>query len=274
MTETDQDLEMEEEISEDVAAPQSQQGEAATAAKSKKVKDPCIICSKNTGSGGAIQCTICTMWCHTKCSGLSKEILKGLEVQARELGITYWACRSCTSFNHKVNTQLREVNKRQDATDKKVEENKQRIEAVNKVAEEAKNEVRAQANQIEELEMRLERKMAEELREREARRLNLIIHGVPELNANIPNNRDRMEKDKEECERIFKAMGARTRAQDLRFCRRIGERRDVPRPIVIGVSTELEKKIIMDRARELRFTAFEQVSIVPDLTKSQRRDEQ
>ena len=47
-----------------------------------------------------------------------------------------------------------------------------------------------------------------------------------------------MEQDKIECERLFVAMKARTRYQAIRFCRRIGERGEDPRPLVFGVFTE------------------------------------
>jgi hypothetical protein len=71
------------------------------------------------------------------------------------------------------------------------------------------------------------------MQEREVRRMNLILHGVDEQSDKIRGNRERMEKDKARCELIFNAMRARTRKEDLRFCRRIGERGDEPRPIVI-----------------------------------------
>ena len=65
-----------------------------------KSKYPCLYCAKNCASG-AIQCTICTLWAHRACTKLSKEAIKGLEVQAKEVGLAYWACRSCLSFKNK-----------------------------------------------------------------------------------------------------------------------------------------------------------------------------
>ena len=49
------------------------------------VKDPCIFCGKNC-TKGTIQCTICALWAHMAFTGLSKEALKGLEVQTKEVG--------------------------------------------------------------------------------------------------------------------------------------------------------------------------------------------
>ena len=133
---------------------------------------------------------------------------------------------------------------------------------------------RDQSKGAENLADRMEQAMEEELREREARRLNLVLHGVAEPGQDIKNPRDRMEMDKEECERIFMAMRARTRKHQLRFCRRVGERGTEPRPLVIGVHTEDEKRHLLEKSNELRFTMYERVAVVPDLTKSQRKGEQ
>ena len=116
--------------------------------------------------------------------------------------------------------------------------------------------------------------LCEELRERDVRRCNVIIHGVPEPDDSIQNNRERMEIDKNKCEELFREVGARTRKPDIRFCRRIGERGRDDRPIVIGVTTEEEKKHLLDRAKELQRSRFNNVAIVPDLTKLQRRGEE
>jgi hypothetical protein len=105
------------------------------------------------------------------------------------------------------------------------------------------------------------------------RRTNLIIHGLIEPAQSINDNRDRMEADRRLCGELLTIIGARTRGQDLRFCRRVGERGRDPRPIVIGIRTEEERRFILDRARLLQGTRFDNVSIVPDLTKMQRRAE-
>ena len=236
-------------------------------------KDPCIYCGANCTTG-TIQCASCALWAHNSCTGLPKEALKGLEVQAKEVGKAYWACRSCMNFNNKWNPQMKEVSRRQDETDMRVDENSRLIEGVRNIAEEARREVREQANMAETLVGRMEQTMDDELREREVRRLNLVIHGVPEVDDEIKGNRERSEKDKEQCERIFITMRARTKKANLRFCRRIGERGNDPRPIVIGLFSEEEKRHLLDTAKVLRFTQYEHITFVPDLTKGQRKGEQ
>ena len=257
----------------------SQNGKTTKTAKPRKAKEPagaiqypCIYCG-NSAAKGAVQCTICALWCHMSCTGLSKEAIRGLEVQAKEVGLAYWACRSCMSFNTKWNNQMREVTKRQDETEARVASNSDRIDEVMKITEELRNELREQVKKTEGLQERMETVMDSELREREARQLNLVIHGLPEPEDTLKDPKDRMERDKVECERLFIAMKARTRYQAVRFCRRIGEQGSDPRPVVFGVYSEEEKRHLLEKSRELKYTKYENVTIVPDMTKSQRRGE-
>ena len=237
------------------------------------VKDPCVYCGKHCAKG-TVQCAQCALWCHMSCTGLSKEALRGLEIQAKEVGKAYWACRGCMNFNTKWNNQMKEVSRRQDETEAKVASNSDKIEEVRMVTEELRRELREQAKKTEGIQERMESALDEELREREARRLNLVIHGLPEPEEYIKDPKERMEKDKLECEKLFVTMKARTRYQGVRFCRRIGEKGGDPRPVVIGVYSEDEKRHLLEKAKELRHSRYENVTLVPDMTKSQRRGEQ
>ena len=96
---------------------------------------------------------------------------------------------------------------------------------------------------------------------------------MPEPGPEASNPRDRMEVDKGECERIFGGIRVRTRRHQIRFCRRVGERGNDPRPLVIGLYSEEERRHILERSRELKNSMFACVTIVPDMTKSQRKGE-
>ena len=154
---------------------------------------------------------------HMSCTGLSKEAIRGLEVQAKEVGQAYLACRSCMNFSNKWHCQMREVHKRQDETDVRVAENTDKIEEVRLATEELRRELREQARKTEGLQEKMEAVMDAELRERESRRLNLVIHGLQEPAENIKDPRERMEADKIECEKLFIAMrpGQGTRLSDF-----------------------------------------------------------
>jgi hypothetical protein len=201
------------------------------------------------------------------------EAFKGLEAQMKEVGVAYWACRACMTFANKVNRQLQAASKRQDEIEARGDENinntQQNSQEIVKLQEEL-NRVKSALDS--EREQRYAT-LGEELRERELRRNNIVIHGLAEPVDNTGYNRARIEQDKIECAKVMSTMGIRMQQDDLRFCRQVGERGQDPRPVVIGLRNESEKRMILDRARQLRGTPYDNISIVPDMTKMQRRAE-
>jgi uncharacterized coiled-coil protein SlyX len=204
---------------------------------------------------------------------MSDVTYKALETQKNETGTAFWVCRPCQSFGQRVQHQFVESNKRHDATEKRVEANSRKIAETEKEMDKMKEALRKMEERMGKEQGQREDNICDEMQEREVRRMNLIIHGVEEQSNEVRGNRERIEKDKERCERIFVAMKARTRKDDIRFCRRIGERGDDPRPMVIGLENEDEKRHLLGRARELRNTRYSDISIVPDLTRKQRNRE-
>jgi hypothetical protein len=236
----------------------------------KQPEHPCVACGKNVSSN-AVQCTMCTLWCHRACTNLSNEAFKGLEAQVREVGVAYWACRACLSFANKVNRQLQATSKRQDEVEARVDENVRRTENNSQEIVKLREELNRVRMALESERGERNDMLCEELRDRELRRNNIVIHGLQEPSESF--NRARIEQDRIECGNLLAAMGIRMRQEDLRFCRRVGERGQDSRPIIIGLRTEEEKRTILERARLLRGTRYDNVAIVPDMTKMQRRAE-
>lgn len=236
--------------------------------------NPCLGCQKNcTRAQHSVRCTLCELWCHRNCAGLSEEAFKGLEIQQKETGTAFWACRSCLGYAKKVNNQFKKMEERIDATDGRVEENTTTIKETRKLAQGTAATVKNLSDRLDRMADEMEERMDSELREREIRRHNLIIHGLAEVGDTVGGNRERMEADKKNCENVFRALGARTGANNMRFCRRIGERGQKGRPIVVGLNSEGDKNYILSRAKNLLNTDFHEVTIVPDLTKRQRSGE-
>jgi hypothetical protein len=203
---------------------------------------------------------------------MSDACFKNLEDQIKESGLSFWLCRPCQNFGQRIQHQFTESNKRHEATEKRVEMNARRIEDAEKDIEGLRDELKKMSDNLNEKNTESEDKICDEMQEREVRRMNLILHGVDEQPEDIRGNHERMERDKARCELIFSAMRARTKKEDLRFCR-IGERGDEPRPNVIGLENEEEKRHILNRARDLKGTRYNDISIVPDLTRKQRSRE-
>ena len=236
--------------------------------------NPCLGCQKNcTRAQHSVRCTLCELWCHRSCAGLSEEAFRGLEIQQKETGTAFWACRSCLGYAKKVNNQFKKLEERLDSTDGRVEANTNAIKETRQQTQSTAAEVKTLTDRLDRMADEMEEKMDSELREREIRRHNLIIHGLAEVSENINGNRERMEADKRNCEDVFRALGARTGSSNMRFCRRIGERGHSSRPLVVGLNSESDKNFILSRAKKLLNTDFQDVTIVPDLTKRQRTGE-
>jgi hypothetical protein len=195
-----------------------------------KQKDTCLACNKAfTKTDSCIQCTLCGLWIHHKpCSTISDEGFKFLSEQLQATGHAYWACRSCISYSQGITQRVREIEKKLDEVQKDVKDNAQEIgrvdssvaqlrKEVDKVKETARDEARHFLT-------------AEEYREREARRLNVIMHRVPEPQGNT--GEERKQADHTAVSNIFTAIGLKDWTGAIKLCRRLGERGDEPRPLM------------------------------------------
>jgi len=68
-------------------------------------------------------------------------------------------------------------------------------------------------------------------------------------------------------------MGVIIEEDAVRFCRRVGEKKGDPRPLVCGFREEKDKNKVLRNAWKLEGTGFEKVSLCPDLTRKQREEE-
>jgi DNA repair ATPase RecN len=178
----------------------------------------CLACGKQcTSQQFSVQCTLCSLWCHKDCGGISEAYFKALDLQMREMGTAFWACRSCMSFATKVNNQFRDMDRRIGEVSTKTEAVTKRVEEHTAEIGEVRGDVRKMEEKLEEMEKRLEDRMCAEIREREIRRLNLVLHRVDEPNQRIRDGRERMEADKKTCVKIFKAMKATVTCESIKF---------------------------------------------------------
>jgi hypothetical protein len=193
----------------------------------------CLACGKQcTSQQFSVQCTLCSLWCHRDCGGISEAYFKALDLQMREMGTAFWACPSCMSFATKVNNQFKDMDRRIGEVGAKTEAVTKKVEEHTAEIGEVRGDMRKLEEKLEEMEKKLEDRMCEEMREREIRRLNLVLHRVEEPSQRIRDGRERMEADKKACVKIFKAMKVPSSSEDIRFCRRIGEKGDEPRPLL------------------------------------------
>jgi hypothetical protein len=104
---------------------------------------------------------------------------------------------------------------------------------------------------------RTRKERSEEMREREIRRKNVVMHRVGEAGENMRSIEDRQKWDLTSCDNIFKALKLNlTSEKSVRFCRRVGEKGPGPRPLVVGFRREEQKEDLLENARNLKNTQF------------------
>ena len=232
---------------------------------------PCLCCGENCRRNQqSVKCVMCALWAHKNCIKMSDTVFKALEAQQKETGTAYYVCRPCQSFAARIQHQLGEQNKKNEEVEKKVKENEEKINKNSSEISGLRDEMKKLSERMDTERENRDDRLMEEMQEREARRLNLVVHGVEEPPETVRVNSVRQEMDRSRCEELFRTMRARTKQEDLRFCRRIGEKGPNPRPMVIGLENEEEKRHILIRSRNLQGTRFQDISVVPDLTRKQR----
>jgi chromosome segregation ATPase len=86
---------------------------------------------------------------------MSDEVFKGLERQAKEMGHSFWACRSCLNFATKVNHQFKEVTEQMAKINNKVDENTREIKSTNTRVDNAEETIAKLSKKVDEMEKRL-----------------------------------------------------------------------------------------------------------------------
>jgi len=208
-----------------------------------------------------------------QCAGLTDELFKMMETQIKVTGNTCWVCRPCTAYSHGIIQRMREIEGKLENVEKKVEENTKEVKGLNKKVEKVEEAMRKKDNKVERTVRESEFRMCDEMREREARRRNIIFHSVGEDKREKASGKERQEWDRKSCYNIFSAMGVVLDGDAVRFCRRVGERKEEPLPLVCGFWEESDRNKVLRNARKLEGTDFKTVSVCPDLFLKQREEE-
>ena len=119
----------------------------------------------------------------------------------------------------------------------------------------------------------------EEMRERESRKNNLIIHNLEEPGAEFVDSKERMEKDIEKVQCLIDQIEVQINISDVcRFAKRLGPREEssgTPRPLLIGFKTVDHCNSILEKSPDLAKMdePLSNINIIRDLTKTQRKEE-
>jgi hypothetical protein len=196
-----------------------------------------------------------------------------LEEQKKNTGLAYWACRPCIVYAQGITKRVQEIEKRLETVE---ERTKMTVENVGKLEQRVEKIGGQQDKMGEKLDRKIEQsenRIFEELRERDAKKLNIIMHGVKEAAGGERSGERRAAWDMEKIVEVFVFLELGLTEEDVKFCRRVGERGEAPRALVVGFHTEAARGQILRYAKYLAETDYEHISILPDLTRRQRLEE-
>jgi hypothetical protein len=228
----------------------------------------CLGCSKKfTKNDAAVQCTVCGLWIHKQCADISNEVFDFLDRQKKETGRAYWGCKPCSTYAEGMNHRLKQIEDELKVVKQSTVNNEAAIQRVEKKVEElAEHARKADTLTKSELEARMKEER-EENRERKDRELNVIIHGLEECDDDAAGNEERIRWDKEQCMELAKNQRIKLDEADIKFCRRVGPKRERERPLVLGLYNHaLRNKLI-------RAEYGEEITVGPDMTRKQREEE-
>ena len=241
--------------------------------KAAPVESVCLGCSKKfTSKCTCILCTVCGLWIHKTCSGVSDELFDFLDKQMQATGVAYWACRPCTVYAQGMNHRMRGIEEAIQEVKKATADNQDEIRMVEGKVQELKESIKKHDNVVtrEEFEAYKKGRM-EESRERKARELNVVMHRVVENNEEAATGRERWEWDMLTCRNIFRILNLQITDENIKFCRRVGERGEAARPLIVGLYNERDRALLL--SLDTRGTEVRDVNFGPDLTKEQRKEE-
>ena len=152
---------------------------------------PCISCKVHVKKNDkAVKCSLCDLWIHQACEGMSNETFNVLDTQNRDQGSTYWCCKSCRSYAAKFDKRMKELNSRLQDVEDNVEKNAGEIADLTKQLSHLKTSVDKSSKMEISVQKNATTAVFSEMRERETRRNNVVIHGLTEPPASIENGGD------------------------------------------------------------------------------------
>ena len=249
---------------------------AATAATAKKLpKFPCLRCRKAvTKNSKSVQCHQCEQWVHADCEQFAPEFFNILVNPAKfgAVGV-FWNCTACLASAARLERLVKSYEGKIRAVEDRVTATEGAITRQDTRMDKIEASVKDKDKEIEKKMARSENYTIEEMEERELRRLNVVFHKVGECPRLAATGMDKLDWDKQSCINIFKELRLDIPMEAIKFCRRLGEKREDPRPMVVGFHLEADRSRLLRAAPRLEHSKFKEVNVGPDLTKRQREKE-
>jgi hypothetical protein len=209
-----------------------------------------------------------------ECGAISKEVFNILANPTKYGMNVSWNCDSCQASAARLEERMNALEGRFLEVENRVVRSEAVVQEATKRVESVETRQTRLEQEMEKERERARKERTNEMRERDLKRKNVVMHRVGEAGEEVNTIEGRRAWDMRSCDNIFKALKLNlTSEKAVRFCRRVGEKGAGPRPLVVGLRREEQKEELLENAKNLRNTQFSEVVIIPDLTQEQRKDE-
>lgn len=242
----------------------------------RKKDFPCLKCDVHVKKNdSAVQCNICDLWVHQKCADICDVLFDYLCKQAKTPGGITWSCKSCGISTAKISKMVVEMDKRVSTLETKVSDGEKDRDTIKVQLKGVSTEVNNLKESLKTSNKEAQRSVLSEVRERENRKTNIVLHQLPEPSIEVTEGEKRKELDHEELVKVLAAIESNTKPEDIKFFTRLGEKGGNPRPLLVGFHNVDSKLKILKASKNLaNLPRYEDLRIVPDLTKEQRSEEE
>jgi phage shock protein A len=256
----------------DKTGPDQGEGEQP-AQNTKKAKFPCIRCKKNvTKNSKSVRCGTCQLWVHVECEKISTELFNILAHPDKYGGVS-WNCESCLASTARLEALVKTFASKIQQVEERVGGTEGAVRALDRKVDKMEKVISNRDEEVDKKVKKSENTVFEEMRERETRRMNVVFHKVGECENERASGFEKLEWDRMSCCNVFRELRLDMDNDSIKFCRRLGERKEGPRPMVVGFFLEADRSKLLRKAKDLEKTKFKDINIGPDLTKRQREEE-
>ena len=237
----------------------------------KSPKYPCGTCNKSANTN-ALLCNFCDMWHHATTDCIpwhTKETIDALMTICKEQ--TCWSCQKCTGIMKKLNGRVAKLEKEVGAV-------KDDVRTLQEHQQDTDNEITQLRNDLKEVKSSTATKadteqsdILSEMKDRDERKCNIIIHGMKESDATEKEEVHQHEND--QLRDIFHGMqtDVEQALDDIRFKSRLGSKQPGKhRPFLVKFHDCRAREQVMRKAKD----APAGIRMKPDLTKKERDEDE
>ena len=185
----------------------------------------------------------------------------------------FWICVSCKAGSKILKQQLVKMDTRLTAAEEKLVENDALVKANTDNIADLRKKVETVQETSQSAAASAEDAVLAELADRKYREANLVVHRLAEPDENLSVS-DKKDKDAEALVSLMGKAGCSISKNDIKFCSRLGTKKDdTSRPLLVGMKDPELRHQILSAAPKLADTDMKNISVVPDLTARQRKEE-